>query len=233
MRYGRRVRNTIGFVAAIATLLGPLAAHWQLVPPLAGFALFALGGIVAALVGVASVVQLVRGRRLTLGGALGVLVGAVFVGIATRSGGHPRINDFTTDLADPPAFRHAATLAPNTGRDLVYPPAFAAVQRECCPELGPAMLPVSRAEAYERALGLARSMPAWTVTSADAAAGTIEAVATSRVFRFQDDIAIRVRPEPGGGSRVDVRSKSRDGKGDIGANAMRIRSFVDALRAGR
>jgi uncharacterized protein (DUF1499 family) len=95
------------------------------------------------------------------------------------------------------------------------------------------MLPVSRAEAYERALGLARSMPAWTVTSADAAAGTIEAVATSRVFRFQDDIAIRVRPEPGGGSRVDVRSKSRDGKGDIGANAMRIRSFVDALRAGR
>jgi uncharacterized protein (DUF1499 family) len=40
---------------------------------------------------------------------------------------------------------------------------------------------------------------------------------------------VRVRPE-GSGSRVDVRSKSRDGKGDLGANAKRIERFLDAMR---
>jgi uncharacterized protein (DUF1499 family) len=37
-----------------------------------------------------------------------------------------------------------------------------------------------------------------------------------------------VRPADGG-SVVDVRSKSRDGQGDLGANARRIRAFRTAL----
>jgi len=41
-----------------------------------------------------------------------------------------------------------------------------------------------------------------------------------------DDISVRVR-ESGGGAVVDIRSKSRDGKGDMGANAARIRAFRD------
>ncbi|TMA41924.1 MAG: DUF1499 domain-containing protein, partial [Deltaproteobacteria bacterium] len=67
----------------------------------------------------------------------------------------------------------------------------------------------------------------------DGASGTIEAVATTRVFGFQDDIAIRVRADGSAASRVDVRSKSRDGKGDLGANAARIRAYVMALEAAR
>jgi uncharacterized protein (DUF1499 family) len=56
-------------------------------------------------------------------------------------------------------------------------------------------------------------------------------MATSRLFGFHDDIAIRVRPEADGTSRIDVRSKSRDGQGDLGVNAARIRTFVAALEA--
>jgi uncharacterized protein (DUF1499 family) len=89
------------------------------------------------------------------------------------------------------------------------------------------------AEAFARARRVAESMPAWTITAADAANGTIEAVATTRLFGFQDDIAIRVRPDGAGASRVDVRSKSRDGQGDLGANAARIRAYVSTLEAGR
>jgi uncharacterized protein (DUF1499 family) len=55
-------------------------------------------------------------------------------------------------------------------------------------------------------------------------------MATSRVFGFEDDVVIRVRPAPAGsGSVIDVRSKSRDGKGDLGVNAERIRTFVARL----
>jgi uncharacterized protein (DUF1499 family) len=74
-------------------------------------------------------------------------------------------------------------------------------------------------------------MPAWMVTNEDAASGVIEAVATSWLFRFEDDIAIRIRSGEGGKSRVDIRSKSRDGKGDTGTNANRIRAYVAALEA--
>ena len=43
MRYGRPVRNAIGLLAVLAMLLGPLLAHVEVVPPLAGFGMFALG----------------------------------------------------------------------------------------------------------------------------------------------------------------------------------------------
>ncbi len=233
MGYGRPVRNALGLVAALATVSGPLLAHFGVAPPLGGFVLFALGGIICVLVGLWSIVQLIRGRGLTFGGALGVLAGLAFFGIAYGGRGYPRINDFTTDTADPPAFQQAGTLPPNAGRDLSYPKEYAAIQQECCADLHPAKLSVPPAEAYERALRTARGMPTWTVTRSDPAGPAIEAVSTSRMFRFQDDIVIRVRPEPAGGSRVDMRSKSRDGKGDMGVNTKRIRAFVDALEAAR
>ena len=52
---------------------------------------------------------------------------------------------------------------------------------------------------------------------------------TTRIFRFVDDVVVRVRPAEGGGAIVDVRSKSRDGRGDLGANAARIRAFAEKL----
>src|SRR5438093_431743 len=70
-----------------------------------------------------------------------------------------------------------------------------------------------------------------TVTRSEPSAGLLEATATSRLFGFQDDIAIRVRPEADGTSRIDMRSKSRDGQGDFGVNAARIRTFVQAVEA--
>jgi uncharacterized protein (DUF1499 family) len=206
-------------------------AWLRVVTPLAGFVAFALGGIVALVVGVASIVQALRGRGLGSGGMLAISAGLVLLLAASRGRGAPRINDFTTDLADPPTFGHAATLAANPGRDLAYPAAFAPVQEACCADLRPARLAVPPAAAFARAERVAAATPGWTITGADPVGGTIAAVVTSELFGFQDDVAIRVRPEGAGGSRVDVRSKSRVGKGDLGANAARIRTYVAALEA--
>ncbi len=210
-------------------VVGPLLAWLRLVPALAGFASFALGGIVATVVGLASVVQVVRGRAFGRGSAVALVAGGLFLILAVRRAGVPAINDFTTDPADPPAFHHAALIPANTGRDMSYPPAFASVQRACCADLHPAKVKASKEEAVARARRVADQMPSWRVTAADPTSGTIEAVATSRLFGFQDDIVIRVRQEPDGTSRIDMRSKSRDGKGDLGVNAARIRAFVAAV----
>lgn len=227
------MRNLLGWLTVAALIGGPLIARLDLAPPLLGFAVFALGGLVALLVAVTSVVAAVRGRALTAGGGAACVVALVFVVVAGRGAGHPRINDFTTDLADPPAFTFATGLPANGGRDMTYPREYAAIQQACCADLHAAVVQAPAGVAYERALAVASSMPAWQITRADAPTGTIEAVATTEVFRFQDDIAIRVRPVAGGSSRVDIRSKSRDGKGDIGANTARIRTYVARVEAGK
>jgi uncharacterized protein (DUF1499 family) len=72
-------------------------------------------------------------------------------------------------------------------------------------------------------------MPGWTIVAADANAGRIEASEQSRWFRFIDDVVIRVVGE-GAGSRIDVRSTSRQGRSDYGVNAARIRAYMGALR---
>jgi uncharacterized protein (DUF1499 family) len=69
----------------------------------------------------------------------------------------------------------------------------------------------------------------WEIAEADAAAGRIEATDTTFWFGFKDDVVIRIRPAEDGGSIVDIRSKSRVGMSDVGANAARIRAFRDRL----
>jgi|SRR5262245_13667925 len=220
--------GSIGLIAAVAFVVGPLFAWLRILPPFGGFLIFALGGLLALVAGVMAIVRLARGRGLAPGGAAAVAAGIAFIMLAIRSAGSPRINDFTTDLAEPPTFQHAATMPANAGRDMAYPVPFASIQRACCADLRPAHLALPPAEAFTRAQSVAAHMPAWTVTRSDPGTGVIEAVATSRLFHFQDDIVIRVRPD-GSGSRVDVRSKSRDGQGDLGVNAARIRAYVAEL----
>jgi len=69
----------------------------------------------------------------------------------------------------------------------------------------------------------------WQVVATDRATGRIDAIASTFWFGFKDDVVIRLRPQEAV-TRIDMRSKSRVGVGDLGANARRIRLFVSALR---
>jgi uncharacterized protein (DUF1499 family) len=136
----------------------------------------------------------------------------------------PPINDITTDTANPPRYM--------TG-PRAYPGAeFARQQHAAYPDIGPVLLALPPREAFARAVAAAEAM-GWEVVGRDAAAGTIEAVDTTKWFGFKDDIAIRITPGPGGSpnlSQVDIRSKSRVGLSDIGTNAQRIRAYAERLK---
>lgn len=227
-----RLHDVLGVIAVVLLLLGPLLARLRLVPPMLGFVPLAIGGLLALVVAAMALLRAARGRRLGGPGTWAALAAAaLFVILAARTVGAPRINDFTTDLDDPPRFTHAATIPANAGRDLAYPSAFADDQQACCADLAPARVARDPAATYALAVAAAAAMPRWTVTRRDPQAGEVEAVAESVIFGFQDDVIVRIRPDPAGGSRVDVRSKSRDGKGDLGANAARIRAYLAALTA--
>jgi uncharacterized protein (DUF1499 family) len=53
-------------------------------------------------------------------------------------------------------------------------------------------------------------------------------VASTRVFRFKDDVNVRIRRE-GAKTKVSVRSKSRMGTMDFGQNARNVRELLAAL----
>jgi len=69
------------------------------------------------------------------------------------------------------------------------------------------------------------------LVSVDIESGRIESVATSFLFGFKDDMVIRVTETDGAQVKIDVRSKSRVGKSDLGQNAKRIRRFMEGLTA--
>lgn len=97
------------------------------------------------------------------------------------------------------------------------------------PDLQPLTAALPPGRVFEAALSIARTLPRWTVVKADPAAGRIEAEARTRLWRFVDDVTIRVAAK-GGRTTVSVRSASRVGRGDLGQNARNIRAFLDALR---
>ena len=224
----------VGGTAALLVLGGPLLANVGAILPMQAFTLFLLG----SLLGLVALVLGGIGLLVTRGGVAGrdrawfaVGIGAVLL-LTVLAGALPgrdlpRINDITTDPGDPPGFEAAAREEANRGRDMGYDPEFEALQRAGYPDLAPIRLPVSPAVAFERVQGAIAAL-GWEEVLADPAGGRIEARETSRIFRFVDDIAIRIRPADGG-SVVDVRSKSRDGQGDLGANAARVRALGDAL----
>ena len=137
----------------------------------------------------------------------------------------PRIHDISTDLTHPPAFVAVLPLRANAANPAAHGGAeVAAAQRLGYPDIQPLMLAVSADEAYVRALAAAHKM-GWQIVAADPNSGRIEATATTFWFGFKDDVVVRISAIDGA-SRVDVRSVSRVGKSDVGANAARIRAYL-------
>jgi uncharacterized protein (DUF1499 family) len=95
------------------------------------------------------------------------------------------------------------------------------------PDLQPQLFRQSYEQVFDAAAAVAREM-GWDVTSEDREKGVIEAVATTRLFHFKDDVTLTFGRE-GEQTKVAVRSHSRIGKGDLGTNARRIRAFQAAL----
>jgi len=164
-------------------------------------------------------------RRWSLALAALVLIAVLSIVAMSR---WPPIHDITTDVDDPPAFM--ALLPYRTGS--VSPPEYdgpaaAAQQQKSYAGLRPLIVSTPPSAVFEAAESLARDN-GWQVVAADRGAGRIEAIATTRMMRFKDDVVIRLRPE-GEKTRVDMRSKSRVGVGDLGTNARRIRAFLATL----
>jgi len=141
----------------------------------------------------------------------------------------PPIHNISTDIEDPPQFVEVVALRGESSNPLEYnADQLAPLQQEAYPWVKPLILSVPRDAALNEAeqalteLGL-------DVVAVDRDAGIVEATATTFWFGFKDDVVVRVR-DNGPGSVVDVRSVSRVGQSDLGANARRIGQILELLQ---
>ena len=222
--------------ATVLAILIVRSGILEIVPALATFAgalLFAVIGIVLAFG--AFIVIWKDGTS-----GMGHAVAAIAIGLAlnaypaylgVRAYNLPMINDVTTDPIDPPRFDVLSRLRPRG--TVEYAGLYAAEQqREAYPDIEPMLVSTTPQIAYEQMLALINRRK-WRVVverppQAPRRDGQIEAVARTAIMGFRDDVAVRIRPAPDG-ALIDVRSASRYGRHDLGANATRIRALLEDI----
>lgn len=206
-------------------------------PLLSGLFLTALAMALAVLAFVRIWVRGQRGVTMAVQAfVIGLLVLAPLAWFAFTFARLPHLNDVSTDIDDPPAFaRSRVVLAARAGR---VPPEQTRETRQRQRAAYPLVLPIIVDAPPEEAFDAARRAAIalrWQVLELTppggrTGLGRIEAVDVTRVLRFSDDITIRIRPRADG-SRIDIRSASRLGSHDFGANAARIGRFTEEVNA--
>ena len=201
-----RLLGLAGMSALLAVVLGIL---WAVAQP-AGTA---RPGLLSTLMGV----------------AMGVAAAYMPISWRIAADTVPRINDISTDTAQPPAFVALLAQRGSASNGAGYPgEATAVAQRAGYPDLRSLILREPPADVFARVERVARALD-WDVVASDPTQSRLEAVATTAWFGFKDDIVVRLTAVTGG-TKVDIRSKSRVGISDLGANAARIRQFLARLQ---
>ncbi len=240
-RASRRIAVFAWISAALAALDARASLGEDSLGALAVFgASLLLAGLALLLAGAASVEIWNTGRRGTgqaaLGAALSLGLIAFPAYLTVQAARLPQINQVSTDFKTPP--RYMITTRARESRGTWTPPTPSAEVEAAAlaayPRLQPALVDLEPDQAYRMSLRIARDL-GWRIVDSSppnlqgAAEGRIEATARSLFFGFIDDIVIRVRPQ-GLNAAIDIRSASRVGRHDFGANARRVARFLDAVR---
>ena len=223
-------RRLASFAVAVA-LISVVLARSSLVdfaPVLAVFGASILFGCLALLFAASGAI---------LGGLfLSVFVLAMPAYLTTQAIRLPLLNDVSTDLNDPPEFsRSPRALAARNGLTHAEIPAeWRDAQRRAYPALQPIVLDLEADEAWPLVLK-AMENRGWRIVDQTRPGGRvgighIDAVDKTPIMGFPDDVTVRVRPLAGQ-TRIDLRSASRYGRHDFGANARRIARFATELQA--
>jgi hypothetical protein len=231
----------IGWCCLCAFLL--IAAGWglfrfEVTSFQVAFLVLALGLIASMIVWIVALIALMVGkiqRRPVQGSLSWVAVLAclptVFVLslIGEQGFSAPLIHDISTDTKHPPAYHWALRERQRGENSLVYAGGgIAQKQREAYPDIQ-TLVVTAPLVAVEKVINDLIDNNGWELLGVTDNPSQIEAVARTPVMGFEDDIVFRL-VDNNGVILVDIRSASRLGEGDLGANARRIRAVSTDIR---
>ena len=236
-------RRTAVFALAIAgvSIVLSRAGHVEPAAALTVFGAALVLAFLAVLLACAAAVVIWRtGRRGAGQAALGFVLSLALLAepayLTAKALRLPALNDISTDLETPPSFMISAKAREARGERA--PPAWSTanepLQRAAYPEVQPILVELEADQAYQLALRIAKEL-GWRLIDANPpnlrvdGVAQIEATDHSLLFGFLDDIVIRIRPLATQ-TRIDIRSTSRVGRQDFGANARRIDKFTASVQ---
>lgn len=231
---------TISIAAVIVLWLAGYGYQWGLWGLGPAFTWMLPGGAVLGLIGAALAVVFlfVQMKDSTRGGGMLAVIGFI-LGIAAvafigywylEAQKYPPIHDITTDVENPPQFEAVVPLRADAPNSVEYGgKEVAESQKQFYPDIQPLFLDEPYGKAFDRALQAVHEMPWEEIVAENKENGRIEATDKVAWFGFKDDVVIRVDTADSG-SRIDVRSVSRIGRGDLGVNAQRIRDYLEEVR---
>jgi uncharacterized protein (DUF1499 family) len=145
----------------------------------------------------------------------------------------PRLNDVETTPRAPMQFSQLAALRPADANRIVEPDLAAAeLQEKAYPDLRPMELERSVTETFDIAHEAVKRL-GWTIALNEPPGeqpGRIEATDRTMLMGYTDDVLIRVNGDDTH-AFIDVRSVSRYGIHDFGANAERIRTLFAEVKS--
>jgi len=227
----------LAVLAMILTVIGLGGGVTGTLPPITAFMAFGIGGLLFFVSMLASIVGLALSKGSAGDASAALTLVTLAAGVVVISGaltqmpetsGAPAIHDLTTDLNDPPAFVAIAALR----ADAPNPPEYLddgtdELQKAAFPDLVTQTIDMPTPQVFAAAEQAVIDL-GWELVAADMLDGRIEATDTTYWFGFKDDVVIRIVGDDTA-TWIDVRSKSRVGKGDMGTNARRIRAFLATL----
>ena len=221
--------------AAVLAIAIERADLLEIGPVLVTFGAALAMALLAIMVAFASFVMLWRNGGPGFAQAMtAVLIGAALVTypgyLGYKGYALPNIRDITTDPIDPPRFEVVARLRPPNSN--IYPGlATAELQKEAWPDIDPLLVTANAKAAFDGTYAVITKRK-WRIVDARAPQpnrdGHIEAIARSLIMGFRDDVVVRIRAVRSG-ARIDIRSASRYGYSDFGANAERVLKLLDDI----
>lgn len=223
----------LALTGVVFLIIGLIGAQAGLLPMLA-MLLLTIGSLIVIIGGISGATGLIASKGTGGGSSPAMAWSAVALGVAAllnagmmMGGGGAPIHDISTDTVDPPQFVAVAALRGPDDNPIEYAAESAEIQAAAYPDIETIVLLDPRSFVFETALQVVDDM-GWEIVDSNLTEGRIEATASTPYVGFKDDVVIRVRAARAE-TLVDVRSKSRIGRGDMGANAARIRAFRDNL----
>jgi len=231
-----------GMVAVVLLFASPLGYKYGVAELMPSFASLLLALTLAVIVFVGGLIMTVVANRKGLIRDRQFLLVAVAISLIpmiamappiAKVRSVPPIHDISTDGLNPPTFDVVIGLRAEAPNDLEYgseqdsAAALAKLQQAAYPQIVTLESDLSVPEAVAQA-ALVLAQQDLEVVNVDVDNGRVEAVATTFWFGFKDDLVVRIQPTHTG-SKIDVRSVSRVGQSDLGANAARIAKFLQAF----
>lgn len=232
-----RILLYLSVACSFVFLISGYGYQWNIWSLGTGFTLLRYGAYAAIGLAVISLVSIWFLRKSSARAIIYAVFSFILTGIVSgtalywqHQAGHvPPIHDITTDMENPPEFFAMVRLR----ADAPNPPEYAGaetsqLQRDYYPHIEPVYFEMDLQEVIDAAV-MVVVRRGWDIVAVNRKEGRIEATEKLPWFGFKDDVVLRFTETEDGGTRVDMRSKSRVGRSDIGVNAKRIDRFLRDL----